>query len=224
MQEIWKDIKGYEGYYQVSNLGRVRSLDRYVPNGDRLQFRNGKLKTLMTNMYGYYVVKLSKNNVDKNIPVHILVAKTFIEDREYSDGWEVNHKDFNRTNNNVDNLEWVTRQENVAYTAKAGRMSRRYGEDNPNYHNDTLKRKYEEHPELKVCCSRPGKKNGRCIPIIMTELSTSVQKKFDYIRQCSQYLINNKLVNNKHVDGLSSIIKESINKNQPYKGFMFSLQ
>ena len=223
MHEIWKNIKGFEGYYQVSNLGNVRSLDRFVPNGDRLQFRHGKLKTLMDSPDGYSIVKLSKNNIDKNYYVHVLVAQEFIDYREYSDGWEVDHKDSNRKNNMVDNLKWVTHKENVRHAAEEGHMQR-FGARNSNYHNDTLKKKYEEHPELKMCCSRPGKENGRSIPIILTNISNNSQMNFDYIRQCSKYLINNNLVNNKNIDGLSTIIKKHIDKNEPYKGFIFSLQ
>ena len=107
MEEEWRDIKGYEGLYQVSNLGRVKSLDRYVINkSNKQQYYNGKILTL------------SKNNSQKTIPVHILVAKTFIPNPESKP--EVNHIDGNKTNNCVSNLEWVTRSENELHAYKNG--------------------------------------------------------------------------------------------------------
>lgn len=223
MQEIWKDIKDYEGYYQVSNLGNVRSIDRYVENGNHTQFRNGKEKRQWKNTDGYLIVKLSKNNRNVNIPVHMLVAQTFIDNRTYNDGWEVNHKDSNRINNNVNNLEWVTHKENIEHAAKKGHM-KRYAERNSNYNNHTLKNKYKQNPELTVCCSRPGKENGRARSIKMINIKTSEEKIFDYIKECSQYLIENHLLNNKNVNGLSTIIRKHAESNKPYKGMLFYLQ
>lgn len=107
MKEIWKDIKGYEGLYQVSNLGRVRSLPR---NGTVKEIR--LLKQHVKNS-GYYIVILSKNNNQKCKTVHRLVAETFIENPK---GYlVVNHKDENKKNNNVDNLEWCTQKYNINY-------------------------------------------------------------------------------------------------------------
>lgn len=114
MEEIWKDISGYEGYYQISNLGRVRSLDRYVatvgnPSGKRLI--HGKIlsqsKRVMSNVEdGYYSVTLCKRGVDTLFNVHRLVAETFIPNPNNLPC--VNHKDENKHNNMADNLEWCT--------------------------------------------------------------------------------------------------------------------
>lgn len=100
--EIWKDIKGYEGLYQVSNLGRVRS--------------KTKLLHLNTNTYGYKHVTLSKGNVKKTILVHRLVASSFIENPIGLP--QINHKDGDKSNNTVGNLEWVTQGENNRHAIK----------------------------------------------------------------------------------------------------------
>lgn len=108
--EEWKDILGYEGYYQISNKGRVRSLSRFVINNGTRVLIEGKIISLTNNGTGYYQVKLFKNNHCKHFYVHVLVARHFVEG--YADGLEVNHKDCNKNNNCAENLEWVTKREN----------------------------------------------------------------------------------------------------------------
>lgn len=98
MDEIWKDIKGYEGLYQVSNLGRVKSLGN---------LQNKKEKLLKTNICnGYYAVYLYKNSKKKICLCHRLVAEAFIPNPKNLPF--VNHKDDNKLNNRMDNLEWRT--------------------------------------------------------------------------------------------------------------------
>lgn len=118
MEEIWRDIKGYEGYYQVSNLGRVRSLDRYIVNkkGERKHFTERYLTQVSRR--DYLGVTLSKNDKSKMFSTHILVAKAFIANPENKP--EVNHIDGNKQNNKVDNLEWCTRSENELHAYKNG--------------------------------------------------------------------------------------------------------
>lgn len=120
MKEIWKDIKGYEGYYHVSNLGRVRSLDRYVAtvgNSSGQRLIKGKLKEQndwnAKNGGSYYAVILSKNNISVRYAVHRLVAEAFIPNPDNLPC--INHKDENKHNNNVDNLEWCTVEYNNTY-------------------------------------------------------------------------------------------------------------
>lgn len=105
MQEIWKDIPGYEGLYQASNLGRIRSL----------HFRGGKNQKILTpyNVLGYLRIRIFKDKKQKSIGVHRLIALTFILNPENKP--EVNHIDGNKTNNIVENLEWVTASENVTH-------------------------------------------------------------------------------------------------------------
>lgn len=103
MQEIWKDIKGYEGLYQVSNLGRVKSLPR--KNVTKEKILNGG-----NNGDGYIKVSLS----NKLYYVHRLVAEAFIPKIEGKNF--VNHIDENKSNNNVNNLEWCTNKENINHS------------------------------------------------------------------------------------------------------------
>lgn len=107
-QEIWKQIKGFEGHYDVSNFGQVKSLERTKQNGNRVvRVPSRILKQAQTN---YPSVSLWIDGKLKVTKVHRLVACAFIDNPENKP--EVNHKDANRQNNCVDNLEWVTRKEN----------------------------------------------------------------------------------------------------------------
>lgn len=103
--EIWKDVVGYEGKYQVSNLGRVKSLNYNRTGKEQI------LKT-QTNRYGYLYVCLGSNH--NKVRIHRLVAEAFIPNPYNLP--EVNHKDLNRANNVVDNLEWATREYNIDYS------------------------------------------------------------------------------------------------------------
>lgn len=118
MEEIWKDIEGYEGLYQVSNLGRVKSLERKckVLNGYRTV--NERIRSLNKNRYGYITVSLNKNNKTKICTIHRLVAIAFIENPENK--IQVNHIDGDKSNNTVDNLEWVSQEENMQHAVNTG--------------------------------------------------------------------------------------------------------
>ena len=110
--EEWRDITGYEGYYQVSSKGNVRSLDRTLINTIGV-VRNVKGKEIMHSLVGagYCQVKLFKKGKGENKYVHQLVATAFIPNtNNYS---EINHKDYNKENNCVENLEWCTHMENM---------------------------------------------------------------------------------------------------------------
>lgn len=104
MDEIWRDIEGYEGIYQISNKGRVKSLYK---GSERIlkPWNNGR---------GYYCIILCNDNVKKTFLLHRLVAQAFIPNLYNLS--EVNHKDENKLNNCVVNLEWCTRQYNVDYS------------------------------------------------------------------------------------------------------------
>ena len=103
MKEIWKDVVGYEGLYQVSDLGNVKSI----------KFNKEIMLKPRTNNKGYLYVKFRKKGCEKNFVVHRLVALSFLENKENKPC--INHKDENPKNNNVNNLEWCTYKENNNY-------------------------------------------------------------------------------------------------------------
>ena len=111
--EVWMDIEGYEGYYQVSNMGKVKSLKRNVKHyiGGTKTINERLLKNTVVN--GYHQVDLSKQGIRKRFLVHRLVANAFIENPKKK--LQVNHIDGDKTNNNTSNLEWVTASENVTH-------------------------------------------------------------------------------------------------------------
>lgn len=107
-EEVWRDIKGYEGLYQASNLGNVR---------------NAKTKRILKqakDKCNYCIVSLSKQSKHKTITVHTLVAKTFIIKPNQNQKLQVNHKDGNKSNNNANNLEWITPSQNLKHAYKNG--------------------------------------------------------------------------------------------------------
>ncbi len=140
--EVWKPIPNYEGFYEVSNIGRVRSLYRY------------KKILHPSDTNGYRTVELWKGKKRKRIGVHRLVAMAFIDNPDNKPF--VNHKDETRDNNSVDNLEWVTHLENCRYgTAIARRTA----------HLDYSKRRVNNAGQI-FACSKPiiqYDKNGNYI-------------------------------------------------------------
>lgn len=107
--EIWKDIKGYEGLYQVSNLGRVKSLNYLGHHKEMIKKPSLQKKTTMKSSQ-YYQTVLYKNGKAKTVTVHRLVAEAFIPNPDNLP--QVNHIDHNPLNNKVDNLEWCTAKYN----------------------------------------------------------------------------------------------------------------
>lgn len=110
MEEVWKSVPGYEGIYEVSDQGRVKSLARETNN------QYGKTDIIMSPGWspnGYYFVTLCKNGVHKNARIHRLVAEAFIPNPGGLP--QVNHKDCDRSNNKAENLEWCTAEYNINY-------------------------------------------------------------------------------------------------------------
>lgn len=116
MEEVWRDVKGYEELYQVSNLGRVKSLAR---KSKRNTFKEKMLKQRLS-AYGYLVLALYKNNIQRKFAVHQLVAAAFIENPNSKP--TVNHIDENKTNNHAENLEWATYKENANHGTRNERI------------------------------------------------------------------------------------------------------
>ena len=193
--EIWKDIEGYIGYYQISNYGRVKSLSRpiyFTESGLFHRMKKETIKTPKPTKDGYLSVTLSVNGNDKNYLIHRLVAEAFINKPNTDDYLEVNHKDMNRKNNHVENLEWTTHQINVKYSAQAG----------------------------KYCCHE-GNKNGRCRPVDVYDQSENKIAHFDYLRECARWMIKNNYCRGKNIDSILTSISKSIRNNQPYFNFIF---
>ena len=120
-KEIWKDIEGYEGMYQVSNMGRVRSVERTAWNGKGYRTVAERILKAGNSGLGYLVVTLCKEGENKNHLIHRLVAKAFLPNADNLP--EVNHKDENKENNKAENLEWVTCSENINHGTRNKRMA-----------------------------------------------------------------------------------------------------
>lgn len=117
MKEIWKDIENYEGLYQVSNLGKIKSLehDRKADKGSYTQ-KSRIMKSFIVR--GYYQVRLYKDRKYKNFSIHRLVAQAFIPNLENKA--QVNHINGIKTDNRMENLEWCTQSENMIHAYKTG--------------------------------------------------------------------------------------------------------
>ena len=127
MEEVWKDIPGYEIYYQVSNLGRVRSKDRLVDRGRTgTELRKGKILKQIACETGtggvYYRVYLYDGTGRKTGRIHRLVAESFCDKKHGCN--VVNHLDGDSTNNKAENLEWTTPQGNARHASMLGRLSK----------------------------------------------------------------------------------------------------
>ena len=160
MNEIWKDIEGYEGFYQVSNLGRVRSFDRIVikphpKTGEPFEFKHkGRILKPGKDSKGYLFVNLIIDKVSKLERVHRLVARAFV--KGWFDGAVVNHKDENRQNNQADNLEWVTFADNLNYGTARQRSTEGHGNSRPveqvSDDGDIL----NTYPSIEECARQTG--------------------------------------------------------------------
>lgn len=157
MDEVWKDIEGYEGKYQVSNTGQVRSLN-YRRSGE------SKLLKQDTTNNGYKRVYLSKNGENKRYLIHRLVAMTFIPNPDNLP--IVNHKDEDKTNNNVNNLEWCTHEYNMNYGTR----------------NERVGKKKREQMTGKKGKDTPGAK-----PIIMHDKEGNFIRRFECIVDANEY-------------------------------------
>ena len=136
MEETWKPIKGYEDYYEVSSLGRFRSLPKIVGGRwGKCQYKGKVVKTVENPSHGYGQVSLVGNGKKTTHRAHRLIAEAFIDNPDNKP--YVNHIDCNKMNNCVDNLEWVTAKENTAHLHKLGRSNPRRGEDCPQSKLDT---------------------------------------------------------------------------------------
>lgn len=117
--EIWKDIKNYEGLYQVSNLGKIKSIDRMVNCKDNYSKKIlGRYLCFTQDKDGYLMCSLWKKNKGQTVKVHRVVCSSFKENIESKP--QVNHIDGDKKNNNIENLEWVNNSENNKHAYKIG--------------------------------------------------------------------------------------------------------
>lgn len=164
MAEVWKDVVGYEGVYQISNKGRVKSLDRFcIFNGSR-RIRRGNIMKPFDNR-GYLRVGLYKDSKQKKLFIHRLVAEAFIPRPAGKDF--INHIDGDPKNNRIENLEWCTPRENTIHAYKTGLMPFGYkGEEgviisdyNSGYHMSEIAQKHNiHHTTVKNILSKNGVK------------------------------------------------------------------
>ena len=117
--EIWKDVIGYEGLYQVSNLGNVKRIGFF--SGVNKKYLNNYNLIPMDNGKGYLRIKLTKNNKSKRVMLHRIIAEAFVDNKLNKPF--VNHINSNKKDNNIENLEWCTQSENVKHAVKVGRWT-----------------------------------------------------------------------------------------------------
>lgn len=158
MKEEWQDIAGYEGLYQVSNLGRVKSLN---------YGRTGKEKILSPgNNWGYQMVSLYKNGIRKQFKIHRLVAETFIPNPDNFS--QINHRDENRKNNRVNNLEWCSVQYNLTYNNRHIKATRKLAKKIGCFKDGKLIKVYDAVRDVKkagfhdgnVCSALKGRRKS----------------------------------------------------------------
>lgn len=186
--EIWKDIKGYKGWYQVSNIGRVKSLDRKIIDSmGRIYSYKGKLLKLSLTHDGYLYVSLAKNGNARSRTINNLVAEAFIPNP--SNLPEVNHKDEDKLNNKVSNLEWCTRKYNINYgTGIQKRSKSNSGKNNPNFGKPR-----SSEVKNKISMANKGKTRSKeAIEKIIKSNQKSVinidtHKKFESLKHAGQY-------------------------------------
>lgn len=127
---MWVSVAGYEGLYEVSSQGRIRSMDRYVISKRARRFLKGVILKPHKSKEGYLHVSLSKKGKATSTLVHRITAKAFCVG--YEESLDVNHKNGVKTANGAENLEWVTRQANIQHSYKNKLQVMGTGDQNPN--------------------------------------------------------------------------------------------
>lgn len=195
MEEIWKDVVGYEGYYEVSNLGNVRSVDREIVKSDGVvQPRTGHEMTKILNEDGYPTVKLSKESCSRRLFVHRLVAEVFVPNPNGL--YEINHIDYDRQNASADNLEWATHTDNILYSKSAFRNKCNCKEVNGVYKIVPIIIKMKKHDGTELC--------------------------FDSVKECAVYMIENNICKSQNADRVACKINRAIRQNITYYNCHYS--
>ena len=144
--EVWKDVDGFEGHYQVSSFGRVKSLARYRPSArGGFAFIKERIMKLKTTKYGYKTVHLRRDDISIHPSVHRLVASAFISNPESKP--TVNHIDANKENNNASNLEWSSHSEQMNHAVKNELLEVR---GSPKYSKEFKKQIYDYYVDNNI--------------------------------------------------------------------------
>jgi hypothetical protein len=155
--EIWKPVKGFEEYYQISNLGNIKN--------------SRKLLNTYTNNRGYICIDFTINKVRTKHLVHRLVCLTFLDNPNYHP--EVNHKDENKSNNSLDNLEWCSRSHNKQHSMKIGTYAKIYTTKN------TLGKKHKPNTASKYHNVGYDKQRGKWTAVVISNKIKYGFKRFD---------------------------------------------
>lgn len=139
VNEEWRPVAGFEKYYQISNLARVKSNDRIIKRGNGEYKKPGRILKQIPNSKGYMRVQLNGNGVSKRTFVHRMVAIAFVSNPNNKP--HVNHMDSNHTNNSSSNLEWVTHKENIRHAINKGRFDESFFATNRKFANDRESKK-----------------------------------------------------------------------------------
>lgn len=164
IEEIWKPIKGYEGLYEISSLGRVKSLERYVVFKGVKHLRKERVLKSGKNQYGYLYVVICNNNINKHKLIHRLVAETFIPNEHNKR--TINHINGIKTDNRIENLEWCTHKENIQKAWENGL--------------------YKISEKQRINGKTRGKNNNK--PVVQLDLENKVIKVWDSITEASNTL------------------------------------
>lgn len=168
---------------------------------------------------GYYEITVGNNSKRRKCGVHRLVALAFLPNPDNLP--EVNHKNYVRTDNRAENLEWISHYDNIAYSVKNGNF-KHFGKDNPNYGNTVLKERYAKHPELAETLARHRGDNGKAKRIVMYDLDNHEQHEFSCMVDCAEYLILNSYIRGKKLYSVAAAISKcASSSNLYYKRFKF---
>lgn len=184
MGEVWKDVIGYEGYYQVSNCGNVRSMHRtfhakYLKNTPIVKL-NGRIRKPYLGKDGYYVVNLKKDGASKTFSIHRLVALHFVGNPQNKKC--VDHINTCRTDNRASNLRWVSYKENQNNPiTKEHLRNSKLGNNHPQYG----KKQSKEYIEKRVCTLRHS---ACCKPVIQLDLNGEVVNEYHSLSEAKRQI------------------------------------